>query len=760
MTLLQAADSHTTVADGIGGPQISASVSSSGLSDKVEKQIVVGSGLDSQIIEMGDTGANDSGGNVAEKGTASGANSLAPSVVASSQGFNKETIEKGRLYVIVAGLCLLFFVSALDTTILATVYIDISNQYDDMTNGIWIITSYLLATTAVQPMYGKFSDILGRFESVVVSTVIFCIGSVMCAASHSMAMLVASRAIQGIGGGGMMTMVSVIMSDVTSERDRGRFSAYLAAAWGVASAVGPVMGGAIVENASWRIIFWINLPVCIPSIIVLYFALRIPRPEGSLREKISRIDFLGLLTFQAFIIPIIIAFAWGGQGYKWTSGRVLGTICGSVAMGILFLFIEWKVAVEPIVPLRLFRIRNVIASGMSHFALGASIYAPLMFIPAWELSVKRSTETQAGLHLLPLMGTMVVGAAAAGACMLRLGRFRELIVTGGFLIAIGNSLLILLDANSNNGQRIGFLAITGAGFGFCVQTMLMGAQCAVAGLDMAIVTTLMLFLRTLGGIFALSVLSSVFNNQLRTAADELGAQYPKYSQLILDTINDQSIIGKSTGLPEGVPLLSDDSTTDDIVDEENRLSGKRLYLALAGLDALLFIAALDLTIIATVYVEIANSFNALSRAEWTVTSYIGLGAGACVQPIMMAAQAAVSGPDMAAVTTLCAFLRSLGGILCVAILSSIMHSVIKDGLTQLAVNHPRYIFTIIQIADNQSIIYRSDVSEELRAMIVAVFMRAMRMAFYALVPFSVMLAILTFAFKHVDLNRNRKKTIQ
>ncbi|KAJ2814106.1 hypothetical protein GGI24_006465, partial [Coemansia furcata] len=202
---------------------------------------------------MGDTDARDGGGSVAEKGTTAiamgGADSLAPSVVASSQGYNKETIEKGRLYIIVAGLCLLYFVSALDTTILATVYIDISNQYDDMTNGIWIITSYLLATTAVQPMYGKFSDILGRFESVVVATIIFCIGSIMCAASHSMGMLIASRAIQGIGGGGMMTMVSVIMSDVTSERDRGRFTAYLAGSWGVASAVGPVMGGAIVENA-------------------------------------------------------------------------------------------------------------------------------------------------------------------------------------------------------------------------------------------------------------------------------------------------------------------------------------------------------------------------------------------------------------------------------------------------------------------------------------------------------------------------------
>ncbi|KAJ2746820.1 hypothetical protein GGI20_001051 [Coemansia sp. BCRC 34301] len=546
MSLLQPADSHSTVANAAASHS-SDSESSSEASAKDVKQVVVGSGaLDSQIIEIGNTAPSVAA--ASEKGGVEG--SQAPSVVASSQGgFNKETISKTRLHIIVGGLCLLFFVSALDTTILATVYIDISNQYDDMTNGIWIITSYLLATTAVQPLFGKFSDILGRFEAVVVATAAFCVGSVMCAASHSLAMLVASRAVQGIGGGGMLTMVSVIMSDVTSERDRGRFSSYLAASWGIASAVGPVLGGAIVENASWRIIFWINLPVCIPSLIVLYFSLRIPRPIGSWREKLSRIDFWGVISFQAFIIPIIIAFAWGGQGHKWTSGRVLGTICGSLVMLGVFLWIEWKVAVEPIIPLRLFRVRNVIASSLAHFALGASIYAPLMFIPAWELSIKQSTETQAGLHLLPLMGIMVVGATIAGLIMLHTGRYRALLLVGGALIATGNSLLLLLDPSSNNGQRIGFLMVTGLGFGFCVQSMLMAAQCAVSGLDMAVVTTVVLFLRTLGGILALSVLSSVSNTRLRDAADELGARFPQYAQLILDTINDQSIVGKSKDLP-------------------------------------------------------------------------------------------------------------------------------------------------------------------------------------------------------------------
>ncbi|KAJ1850675.1 hypothetical protein LPJ73_003338 [Coemansia sp. RSA 2703] len=476
------------------------------------------------------------------------------SLAASSQLFNKEEIPKGRMYAIVIGLMLLYFVSALETTVLATVYIDISNVYNDMSSGIWIITSYLLSTTAVQPLYGKFSDILGRFESVVVANAFFCLGSILCAVSNSMGMLIASRAIQGIGGGGLMTMVSVIMSDVTNERDRGKYTGFLAASWGIASAVGPVMGGAIVENASWRIIFWINLPICVPSMIVLYFALRIPKPAGTLKDKLKRIDILGAVVFQAFVIPMIIAFAWGGQGFSWRSARVLATICGAALMGIVFLLIEWKVAVEPIVPLRLFKVRNVTASALGHFCVGSCIYAPLMFVPSWELSVKRATETGAGLHLLPLMGSMVAAAGAAGVLTARFGRYRQLIWACGIFIALGNSLLILYNPATPNGQRIGFLVLTGLGLGFGVQTMLVAAQCAVRGLDMAATTTVLLFMRTLGGIFALSILSSVFNTRLRREADELSAQFPAYSSLILGTINDQSLVSKTPNVPVAVQL--------------------------------------------------------------------------------------------------------------------------------------------------------------------------------------------------------------
>ncbi|KAJ2184150.1 hypothetical protein EV181_004533 [Coemansia sp. RSA 532] len=174
--------------------------------------------------------------------------------------------------------------------------------------------------------------------------------------------------------------------------------------------------------------------------------------------------------------------------------------------------------------------------------MGACVYAPLMFIPLWELAVKGSTETEAGLRILPLMIGMVITASVSGIIIARFGRYREMIWICGVLIAVGNSLLILFKPDTSSGERIGILAITGLGLGFGIQTLIISAQCSVEGLDMAATTSLVIFMRTLGGIFGLSILSSVLNNSLRSKADALGVRYPEYNQLVHDTLNDQSVI--------------------------------------------------------------------------------------------------------------------------------------------------------------------------------------------------------------------------
>ncbi|KAJ2746821.1 hypothetical protein GGI20_001052 [Coemansia sp. BCRC 34301] len=504
-----------------------------------------------------------------------------------------------RLYLALAGLDALLFIAALDLTIIATVYIEIANSFNALGRAEWTVTSYMLAATAMQPLYGKFSDIVGRAPAIVVAVLLFVAGSVMCAVSHSMDMLVASRAVQGLGGGGIMSLIFVVVADVLSERERGKYIGIFTCTWGLASAVAPMLGGLIVQRADWRLIFWVNLPFCAVALVLVLCFLRLPRPQGSLKAKAKKIDIVGATVFLAGVVPLLLGLSWGGREYAWTSPLVLACVIGGPLVLGLFIVVECTVPVEPIVPSRLLRVRNVALSSAAHLFYGAAGYGPIVFVPQWALLVRGASAISAGIQLLPFTAGTVVTSVAGGFVMTRTGRYRRLVVSGAVLLCVGNSLLVLLDGE--------------------------------------------------------------------------------------------------------------------------------------GTSRALLVSSLFLS---------------------------GLGAGACVQPMMMAAQAAVDGLDMAAVTTLCAFLRSLGAILCVAILSSVIHSVSRDGLTRLAVAHPQYVFTIIQVADNQAVIHRPDVAPELRSLIVAVFARAMRCAFYALMPFSALLVLLALPFRHVDLDWNRKKTIK
>ncbi|KAJ2161145.1 hypothetical protein GGF46_001735 [Coemansia sp. RSA 552] len=524
---------------------------------------------------------------------------VSDSSIGESQGEEYVSLLQGRrLYFALAGLDALLFIAALDLTIIATVYVEIANSFNALSRAEWTVTSYMLASTAIQPLYGKFSDILGRTQSIVVAVLLFVLGSVLCALSHSMNALIASRAVQGLGGGGIMSLIFVVVADVLSERERGKYIGIFTCTWGFASAIAPILGGVIVERFDWRLIFWVNLPFCAVALLLVLFVMRLPKPAGSAKEKLKKIDVLGTLVFLAGTVPLLLGLSWGGREHSWSSPLVLGcVIAGPLVLGVFFL-IEWRIPKEPIVPSRLLAIRNVALSAVGHFFYGAAGYGPIVFVPQWALLVRGASAISAGVHLLPFTIGSVITSVLGGFVMTRTGRYRRLIVAGALLLGVGNGLLIMLDQHSSVKLQIGVLFLS------------------------------------------------------------------------------------------------------------------------------------------------------------------GLGAGACIQPIMMAAQAAVSGHDMAAATSLCAFLRSLGGIMCVAILSSIMHSVIRADLTELAVSHPSYIFTIVQVADNQSAIYAEGVPEELRQLVVGVYMKSMRMSFYALLPFSILLLLVTLGFEHLELNRQRKRTIK
>ncbi|KAJ1720112.1 hypothetical protein LPJ53_005222 [Coemansia erecta] len=507
-------------------------------------------------------------------------------------------MSKRRLWLALAGLDALLFIAALDLTIIATVYVEVASSFNALTRAEWTVTSYMLAATATQPLYGKFSDILGRSLAIAFAVAVFLGGSVMCALSQSMDMLVASRAVQGLGGGGIMALIFVVVADVLSERERGRYIGVFTCTWGLASAVAPVLGGVIVQRASWRWIFWLNLPVCTLALVLVLFFMRLPKPRGSAREKAGKIDVLGTLAFLGATLPLLLGLSWGGREHAWSSPLVLGCVLGGLAGLGVFALVEVLVAREPIVPPRLLRHRNVALSAVGHFFYGAAAYGPIVFVPQWALLVRGADAISAGMRLLPFTAGTVVTSVGGGLLMTRTGRYRRLLVLGSLLLALGNGLFLL----------------------FTEQT-----------------------------------------GQLTQA----------------------------------------------------------LVLVLCG-----------------------------------------LGAGAVIQPLMMAAQAAVPGHDMAAATTLCAFLRSLGGIICVAVLSSLGHSVVRTGLTRLVVAQPKAVFVVVQVAENQAAAFAPGVPDGLRAAIVRVFARAMHVSFIALLPFGALLLLVCLGFEHVELHRERKQTIE
>ncbi|KAI8318167.1 MFS general substrate transporter [Martensiomyces pterosporus] len=404
---------------------------------------------------------------------------------AESEDIAAITITKKQLYYALAGLNAATFISALDATIMTTIYSQIASQFDSLDQAIWIVNGYLLPTTATQAIAGRISDIIGRVEAVCTSIILFLVGSILSAVSHSMNMLVAGRVIQGIGSGGIQSLCVIIVADIISERDRGKYFGLFAATWGVASAIGPLIGGGIVEHASWHIVFWINVPICVVTLVLIYFTLKLPTPPGTLKEK-------------------------------------------------------WLWAKEPIIPVRLYRINNVVTTSLANFMLGGTMYGVMVVVPIWEAAVKHASIIGAGLHLLPFLLGMVISAILSGIYLNRVGRYLPMVRVGSVLVAVGTCLMLLYKPSSNMGQRIGFLFINGFGSGLTMQVIVIAAQAAVKGKDMAVVSASATFLRTFGGVIACSIVASVANSQMRTKAKELISQYPTYASALLDSLRDQS----------------------------------------------------------------------------------------------------------------------------------------------------------------------------------------------------------------------------
>ncbi|KAI7825120.1 major facilitator superfamily domain-containing protein [Gamsiella multidivaricata] len=437
--------------------------------------------------------------------------------------------------VVFIGLMLGIFLSSLDQTIVSVCTTKIANEFNGLNQIPWIGTSYLLTSTTFQPLYGRGSDIFGRKTTFLFAISVFLLGSALCGAAQSMIWIIVARGIAGIGAGGIMSMVMIIITDLVSLRDRGKYQGIIGAVFGLSSVIGPLLGGVFTDHASWRWAFYINLPIGAITIAAVIKLLHLPHTKGSFKEKLKRVDMLGSLTLVIGIVLVLLPLNWGGSTYEWDSPIVIGLFCAGAVVLLIFCLVEWKQALEPIIPFRLFKSRTNTAVFLTSFFIGMGFFGIMFFMPLYFQIVRQESATSSGLEMLPLIVGLLIASIFSGFMVSKWGQYRPFIWVGLALSTTGTGLLTLLHKDTSRGAFIGYLFINGAGLGLSMQTVMLAIQSSVATRDIAVATANATFFRTVGSVLGVAISGTVFNNGIKKHLGPLIAINPDIKRVISDS---------------------------------------------------------------------------------------------------------------------------------------------------------------------------------------------------------------------------------
>ncbi|GAB0131878.1 hypothetical protein EsDP_00000333 [Epichloe bromicola] len=427
-------------------------------------------------------------------------------------------------FLVVFALCLALFLAALDMTIITTAVPTISSHFDSSLGYIWIGSAYLLGNATFVPIWGKISDIFGRKPVLIGAVAIFGIGSLLCAISNSMGMLIAARAIQGVGGGGAIVLPNICVSDLFSMRKRGLYFGILGGIWAIASAVGPVLGGVFASKVSWRWCFYINLPLSGVVLAILLFVLKLHNPRTPAREGLMAIDWLGSLLIIGGTLMLLLGLEFGGVQHPWDSATVICLVVFGVVTVVLFVVYESRVAKYPVMPVSLFRHRTSVAafslSFMHAFAnMGGSYWLPLYF-----QAVMGATSLLSGVYLLPFVLSLSFTSALTGIAIKRTGNYKLPIMIGVAIMTLGFGLLVGVGDDRNWARIIIFQIIAGIGVGPNFQAPLIALQTNVEPRDIGVATASFGFLRQLGTSISVVAGGVIFNNQMQAQRGYLESQ--------------------------------------------------------------------------------------------------------------------------------------------------------------------------------------------------------------------------------------------